>query len=229
MEVLAIMYNDPNTPPPYGQPSGPYQQPPYGDPSQYQQPYGVPPPYQQPPYGAQQPYQQPLPPKSSNRGVWIGCGIALVVFLLIGGICSGVVYFGYLKGTQVFNSAINQFDATATVIQSTAIADEPSPQQQAEAYYQDIEAQDYTNAYTYTAPGITGANGQILTEATFNQEAHKLDSSEGAVSNFTVNVDPNDSTKVSVQVTRQNGKSYTVQLTFQQNNSGWVISSFTNI
>lgn len=222
------MYNDPNSQPPYGQPTSPYTSP-------YEQQYTQPPqPYPSTQYGAPQPpMQQPVyvvqPPKQSNKTVWIVLGIVLGVILLVGGGCCAALAFGVLKGTQAVNTTIQSVNATMTVDEQTAVADEASPQDQAEDYYTDIEDQDYSEAYSDLASNVKLADGTALTEQQFTQKAEGLDASEGDVTDFTVTPDPSDQTKVTVQVTREGGKTYTAHLTFVQGDFEWDISSLDTI
>lgn len=245
------MYNDPNAQQP------PYEQPPY---TSYEQQYGqqpqaappggqsqygiplytpseyaappTPPPYAPNPYEAPPTYPPPVympppqPQPQSNKTLWIVLGIVGGVLVLIIGLCSASVYFA---GRAVSNVS-QTFQATTTAIQQTSVADEPPPQQQAENYYLAISVQDYTGAYNYLA---SNANGSTLTATTFTQQAQARDSSDGDVADYTATADPNDDTKVTVQVTRAgtNGtpETYTAHLTFTQGDFQWVISSFDTI
>jgi hypothetical protein len=223
------MYNDPNAPqPPYGQ--SPYTSP-------YEQQYSsqpTPPPYPATQYGAPPPVVQPVyvpPPqqKSSTKTVWIVLGVIGALLLLVGGGCCFAFFFVFNKASQTVQSVSTQIASTSTADQQTAVASEPTPEQQAQDYYLAISVQDYTNAYSYLAPNMTTTDGKALTQALYAQEAEKLDATEGQVTNYTVTADPNDPTKVTVQVTRSKGQTYTVHLTFVQGESQWVISSFDNI
>jgi hypothetical protein len=213
-----VMYNDPNTQPPYGQ--SPYTSPYEQQYAQQAQPpqyppttqYGAPPAYPPPVYV---PVQQP---KQSNKVLWIVLSILGGLLLLVGGSCCAVFYF-------VGKTAQN----VATSVHATAIADETPPVQQAQDYYLAISVQDYTNAYSYLAPNMTASDGTALTQAKFTQQAQALDASQGDVTDYTATADPNDSTKVTVQVTRSKGKTYTVHLTFKQGDYQWVINSFDSI
>lgn len=229
-EVFIIMYNDPNSQPPYGQPQQPYTSP-------YEQQYTQQPvpPYPSTQYGA--PPMQPVPPpfyvvqqpKQSSKTIWIVLGIILAIILLVGGGCCAAISFGVLKGSQAVNSAVQSLNATATVDEQTAIADEPSPQSQAEDYYTAIESQDYSYAYDDLSSNFKLADGTTLTVTQFTQKAEALDSSEGVVTDFTATPDSSSQTKVDVQVTRQSGKTYTAHLTFVQGDFEWDISSFDTI
>lgn len=234
------MYNDPNEQQPFGQSpytsyEQQYGQQPQATPPGVQSQYGVPPytsteyatppippPYAPNPYGASPVYPQPFympppqPQSHSNKALWIVLGIVGGVLVLIIGLCSVSVYFA---GRAISNSS--------QIIQATAIANEPSPQQQAENYYLALSVQDYTGAYNYLASTV---NDSTLTKTAFTQQALARDTSDGDVTDYTATVDPNDDTKVTVQVTRDgaNGtpETYTAHLTFIQADFQWTISSF---
>jgi hypothetical protein len=178
-------------------------------------------------------YVAPPPQKSSNKTLWIVLGIVLGVLILGGGGCCTALSLGIIKTSQ---SISNSVTTEATAYAQTAIADESSPQDQAESYYDAISVQDYKTAYGYLAPNMKLSDGTVLTQSVFTQKAEALDTSEGEVSNYTATADPNDSTKVTVQVTRTNQDTnktdiYTVHLTFVQDTAQyqWDISSFDNI
>ncbi len=117
-------YGAPSAPDPYsaqysGPPGGGYGAPPSGP-----NPYGAPPasPYGAPPaqpgFGGPPPYGAPvgfpgqMPPKKSNKGLFIGLGIVggIVVIAIIG--CIVLTNFVINKGKQVVNSV----EATATAL-----------------------------------------------------------------------------------------------------------------
>lgn len=220
------MYNDPNAQPPYGQGQSPYTSP-------YEQQYTQYPPqpvYPQTPYGAPPPVYVPPPQqKSSSKTIWIVLGVIGAIILLVGGGCCALFYFVINKGAQSVQNFSTEFDATATAIQQTVVADEPAPSQQAQDYYLAISVQDYSNAFSFFAPNMTLSDGTKLTVTTFTQKASQLDVSEGKVTDYTATADSSDPTKVTVQVTRSSGKSYTVHLTFTQGSDEWVINSFDDI
>ena len=222
------MYNDPNAQPPSGQ--TPYT-------SSYEQQYTPQPPAQPYPstqYGAPPPVQQvyvvppPQQPKGSNKTLWIVLGVIGAIILLVGGGCCAAIYFGVYKIGQTAQTFTTQLQATETADQQTSIASESSPSQQAQNYYLAISVQDYSNAFSYLAPHMT-TNGTALTQASFTQQAQALDNTEGKVTDYTATADPSDATKVSVQVTRSSGKTYTVHLIFVQGDYQWVINSFDNL
>lgn len=216
------MYNDPNQPPnPYGQPPPPYGQPPtqYSPPNPYGQPPTeyVPPPYEQPPYGQPQyggvapvpTYAQPQQqPKKSRRGLWIALAIIGAIIVLACGGCA----IASAAGIGFFASTIG---ASTTA---------------ANAYYQAIEKQDYTTAYSHLAPNRVTPSGQQVTQDLFATAAQGLDTSKGPVTSFnqtSINVD-NGVAKVTMAVTR-NGATYDVHLELQQINGDWKITSYDNI
>lgn len=224
------MYEDPNAQPPYGQPQQPYISP-YEQ--QYtQQPYpstqyGGPPPYGAPPN--EQPIYVIQQPKQSYKTVWIVLGVVLGLILLVGGGCCAALSFGVLRGTQLVNSTFQSINATATVDAQTAIASELPPQQQAQDYYSMIGDQDYTSAYADLSDQFKLSDGTTLTERQFTAQAKARDTTDGLVTQATATADPNDPSQVTVQVTRANGKTYTVHLTFVQGTFEWDISSFDTI
>lgn len=221
------MYNDPNSQPPY---SG---QTPYPDPyAQQYNPYPQPPQYPQTQYGTQPPpvyvpVQQPQ--KSSSKTVWIVLGIIGAVLLLVGGGCCAVFYLGALQVGKTAQNLGAQFEATATAIHQTVVADESTPEQQASAYYSSISLQDYAIAFDSLAPNLKAADGTPLTLAKYTQEAQQLDTTEGMVTNFNATADATNPASVTVQVTRSHGKTYAVHLTFTQGSFEWVISSLDGI
>ncbi|HEV8193046.1 MAG TPA: hypothetical protein VGP82_16405, partial [Ktedonobacterales bacterium] len=120
----------PYTPPPTTPP--PTTPPPY-QPSYVQQPG-----YPQQPQGGYpaQPYAPPPQAKSSNRGLFIGCGIALAAVLLICGTVSVVAYVG----AQRAGDAVKNF---GTAAQAGLIVTEFCSQMQSQSYgqaYQDLSS-----------------------------------------------------------------------------------------
>lgn len=221
------MYNDPNSQPPYG------GQSPYTDPyAQQYNPYSQPQPYPPTQYGTQPPpvfVPQPQPPKSSAKTVWIVLSIIGAILLLLGGGCCALFYLGALQVGKTAQNLTSQFQATATAIQQTVVADETPPEQQAMTYYASISLQDYSLAFDSLASHIKFSDGTTVTLATFTQKAQQLDTSEGTVTDYNATADPSNPTSVTVQVKRSGGKSYTVHLTFTQGDFEWLISSFDGI
>jgi hypothetical protein len=226
---------DPNTPqsnpqqPDYGQTPGYGQPPAYGQPQYPQQPGypQQPPPYQPPaynqappPYGqpgynqAPPPYpQQPQQPKKSNRGLFIGCGIALVVVLLLcGGIAAFLVIGAKNAGTAIQSQAQR---ALATGI--------------ATAFCTDIETQQYDSAYL----SLSKAAQSKMSATEFSQHEAALDASDGTVStcepanssNPLADISGNTAT-LTVQVIRSQQSSPAtgvIKLVFEDNN--WKVDS----
>jgi hypothetical protein len=237
------MSYDPNQPqqpdpnqqpqPPYGQPQSPYgqpqpgqPQPPYEQPQWEQQPpsyYGQsqwgqqpPPPYGPtqyagPAYGAQPVpgYMPPQQPRRSRRTLWIVLGIFGGLIVLSCAVCgilfaTGVGFFARTVGAPV--NVVNQ-------------------------YYNAIEKQDYTTAYSYLGTNLTTSNGQTVTQDLYTTAAQALDTAKGTVKSFTVGVPSvtNNTASVTVTVTRTNAPAYDVQLHLEQVNGSWKITSYDNI
>ncbi|MEO8970051.1 MAG: DUF3824 domain-containing protein [Ktedonobacteraceae bacterium] len=225
------MYNDPNQPPqqppqnPYELPptqyAGPLQQPPqnpyevpptqYAGPSYNPQQYG-PPPYNPSPY-APPPLpgytQVPQPPKRSLRWLWITLSIIGGVLVLS---CAGCV----IASAMGYN-----FLKTAVV----------GPTEVANSYYQAIENQDYSQAYSYLADNMQTTSGQTLSQNLYTVAAQAKDTTDGQVTNFTQSgfTNSNGTASLTMTVTR-NGHAYDVHLKLQQNSSGtWKITSYDDI
>jgi len=226
------MYNDPNQPPQpnpydvpptqYPVPPSPYEVPPtqYAAPPYNQPAFGTPPynppgaaPYNPAPYGAppvpgyaQAP--QPQQPKKSLRWLWITLSIIGGVLVLS---CAGCITLGVL-GYNIF----------APTVGSTVTAN---------SFYQAIEGQDYTKAYSYLASNMQTTNGTALTQDVFTTGAMAEDSSLGTVTNFsqTSVSTSNGTASVTMSVTRSGGQSYVVHLKLQQINGNWVIIQFDRI
>jgi len=226
-------YGQPGQPqPPYEQqqwgqqPQPPYGQPPYGQPGQPQQPpYGQqwgqqPPPdyaptqYVAPAYGAQPVpgYMPPQQPRKSRRGLWIVLGIIGGLIVLSCALC-GILF---ALGAGPLSNIVRSIAGPAYTVNQ---------------YYNAVEKQDYTTAYSYIDQNLTASNGQPLTQQVYMLAADGLDTVKGKVTNFNVkNVTTNaTATNVIVTVTRANGSSYDVHLQLQQVNGAWKITSYDNI
>ncbi|MTK05113.1 hypothetical protein [Micromonospora sp. CP22] len=113
---------------PVGPPGSPVGQPlPPGSPvtpSGYPSPYGAaaPPPPPPPPYGAQ-------PPKSSNKGLWLGLGIGAVVMAVLVA-CGGVIGFFVLADDDEDPIAGPGAETSAPADPSTSPAAPPPPEEQ---------------------------------------------------------------------------------------------------
>ena len=109
--------------PPGGQPPGyPPPGPGYPPPGGGQFPGGAPGQFP----GAPGPYPPPSPPKSSNKGLWIGLGVAGLVLLLL--CCGGVgiaIYSGYQEAKKEVERTLDEATATpepgATASQTGAV------------------------------------------------------------------------------------------------------------
>ena len=227
------MNNDPNQPqpasdgqqqPPWDQQSAtqqgqPLQPPPYESQPQWEQ--QPPLQYRQPPYGQLPDGASPIPnywppqqpKKRSRRWLWITLSIVGGVIALSCAICAitAVLSIGFL-------APLARAEEPVVVVQS---------------YYQAIERQDYTQAYTYLDSNATfTVDGQpvAITQAyAFTTEATMLDNTLGPVSSFSlVSIHPNDFSRINVSVTRK-GSSYLVHLQLKQVGSDWKITSADGI
>jgi hypothetical protein len=222
------MSYDPNQPQPPDsgqQPQPSYGQPPsyYGQPQQppFEQQWGQQPPQDYAPtqnvapaYGTQSVpgypgYIPPQQPKRSRRGLWI-------VLAIIG----GLVVLGCAACGILFATGVGFF---AKTVAGPAIV--------VNQYYGAVEKQDYSTAYSYISTNLNAANGQNLTQQLYTTAAQALDTVKGKVSNYSVgNVSAtNNTTSVTVSVTRANAPPYDVHLELQQVNGAWKITSYDNI
>lgn len=96
------------------------------------------------------------------------------------------------------------------------------------AYYKDIEARNYTRAYTYLDPQATDSNGKTITRSSFLQLAQSMDSEEGGVVSFDIGVFP-PSTQVTMTVMRSHLGPYHAQLNMKRAGATWKISSLERI
>ncbi|HLX41220.1 MAG TPA: DUF3824 domain-containing protein [Ktedonobacteraceae bacterium] len=229
------MYDDPNQPP--QPPQNPYEIPPtqyagqssyeptqyagpppynpqqYGAPPNNPQQYGAPPPpynpqqYGVPPVPGYAQAPQPQQAKRSLRWLWITLSIVGGVLVLS---CIGCVFF-VARGYNILAPTLS---ASVT----------------ASSYYQAIENQDYTKAYSYLANNMQTTSGQALTQTLFTQGATAKDVTDGQVTNFSqTNISTsNGIASVTMSVTRS-GQPYVVQLKLQQINGNWVIIQFNTI
>jgi len=102
----------------------------------------------------------------------------------------------------------------------------------AQSYYQAVEHQDYTTAYSYLDSNATfTVNGQAVAVTSldaFTTEATTLDGTLGSVSYFRASINANDYSRIDVTVTR-NGPSYLVHLQLAQVGNNWKIISADGI
>jgi len=97
------------------------------------------------------------------------------------------------------------------------------------AYYNDIEARNYTQAYTYLdAQATDTTTNQTLTQSSFIQQAQAMDSEEGPVVSFDIAVFP-PQTQVTMTVTRSHLGPYHAQLDMKQEDNTWKIASLDRI
>jgi hypothetical protein len=233
------MYDDPQRPeqPPYGTPQwgeptqyvpppgqgqppygAPQEEPPYGSP-QGQSPYGAPqgqPPYGPPPYGVPPMpgpgypgYMPPPQQKKSLRWLWITLGILGGLIVIACGACA---YIG-VRGASFVKQAVG-------------------PSVVVEQYYQAVQKQDYTTAYTYVAQNATltidGKDFTIPSQQSYTTVAQALDKSLGTMTSHSAHLDGSDTSHFIVTVTR-GGKQYIVHLTLSQFGNDWKITSADGI
>jgi hypothetical protein len=157
--------------PGYGQQPGypqqpaapPYTPPPPVAPPPYQPSYVQQPAYpQQAPVYPQQPYMPPpQPQKSSNRGLFIGCGIALAVVLLL---CGGVGVAGYFGLLKLGDAAKN----IGTAATASLVVTE---------FCTDMQSQNYGQAYQVLSSNVQSQQ----TQAQFVKAMQDRDTADGAI------------------------------------------------
>jgi hypothetical protein len=119
----------------------------------YPQPY---PPYQ--PYPGQ--YAPPVPPKRSNRTLWIVLGSVGGALLLICGVCT---FAAFALGGQIGKQLGPVFGASTTLVNFCTA----------------LQEQDYATAYAQFSTDLQGR----VTEEEFTTNAAKLDADQGRVTN----------------------------------------------
>jgi hypothetical protein len=151
-------------------------------------------------------------PRRSRRGLWIALGI-------IGGLI--LLSCGTLGILFVFGAG-----PSASIVGSVA-----GPVNTVNQYYNAVEHQDYTTAFSYVESGTTTIGGQPSTQQAYTLAAQAVDAAKGKVSSFSVgNISmTGNTTTVTVAVTRVNSLSYDVHLQLQQVNGSWKIISFDGI
>ena len=228
------MYNDPyGNPYPNGGQGQPPQNPygnPYPDGGQRQSPQN---PYQQPPtqynapqyppYNAGQP-QEPYypgfqqPPKKSLKWLWITLSIVGAVLILSCSICGFVAY----RIGQSAQTVTGQFGKSFVPL---LVVNE---------YYQSIESQQYSKAYSYLDQNIQTTTGSPITVDAFTNSAKAIDSQKGTVTTFVASGTPGlDSTgkqaTFTVQVTRGSSAPYTATISLKLESGTWKIVSYDTI
>ena len=91
----------------------------------------------------------------------------------------------------------------------------------ATAYYNDIQAKNYQQAYTYLDPQATDANGKTITLSSFEQMAQMMDY-YGPITSFSVDA---FAPMVIMTVSRPNLAAYHAHLQMKQEGSTWKIIS----
>jgi hypothetical protein len=96
------------------------------------------------------------------------------------------------------------------------------------SFYQAIEAQKYTLAYSYLDANATTVDGQKLTQQTFTQLAQSRDSQFGPVTSFDLLLNSSDHTQVIMTLTRA-GLRYHGHLQVKQEGNNWKILTLDRI
>ncbi len=96
------------------------------------------------------------------------------------------------------------------------------------AYYNDVEAKKYTEAYTFLDPTATDMNGKVITQSSFLQLAQQMDSNEGPVVSYSIGIFP-PSPMVTMTVMRSHLGPYHAQLNMKQEDATWKITSLDRI
>lgn len=94
------------------------------------------------------------------------------------------------------------------------------------SYYQAILARNYPLAFSYVDAAASGPNGAPLTWPAFNQLADATDSSEGAVTDFSVAAAP---PLVVITIGRPKIGRYHAHLQMKQEATGWKITAIDRI
>jgi len=154
----------------------------------------------------------PQQPKRSRRGLWIA--LAIIGGLIVLG-CGGCGIL-FASGAGIFGGLVGSIVGPAYTVNQ---------------YYNAIEKQDYTTAYSYIGTNLTTTTGKTVTQDLYTAAAQALDVTKGKVTNFSVgNISSsNNVTSVTVSVTRANAVPYDVHLQLQQVNGTWKITSYDNI
>lgn len=108
-----------------------------------------------------------------------------------------------------------------------------------ESYYDALQRQDYSGAYSYLDPRIAliiDGQSQPISATLFTQAAHAYDRQRGTISTFdiismstTASGGSGGSAEVTVRVTRGAGTPYVVHLHVRQEGSDWKIIGFDNL
>jgi hypothetical protein len=151
-------------------------------------------------------------PRRSRRGLWIVLGIIGGLILLSCGTCGILIALGAGPFASIVGTVVG-------------------PAYTATQYYNAVERQDYTTAFSYISTNSTVQNSQIATQDLYTTAAQAVDVAKGKVSSFSVgNISvTGNTTTVAVTVTRGNNPPYGVHLQLQQVNGSWKIVSLDNI
>ncbi len=155
------------------------------------------------------PNYAPPQQKKSLRWLWITLGI--VGGLLVLG-CVGCGIFFYIVG----RTAVTAVGPAFTVGE----------------YYQYVKMQDYSHAYSLVSSNATLSvqNQPIPADQTsYTTAAQAVDTTVGAVTNFSVHTNGSDTSHLTITVTRGSNPPYDVHLTLAQENGSWKIVSMDGI
>ncbi|HXL38711.1 MAG TPA: hypothetical protein VN954_16080 [Ktedonobacteraceae bacterium] len=97
------------------------------------------------------------------------------------------------------------------------------------SFYQAIEAQNYTLAYSYLDANATIADGQKLTQQMFTQLAQSRDKQFGPVTGFDLLINSSDRTQVIMTIARESGFRYHAHLQVKQVGNAWKILTLDRI
>lgn len=97
------------------------------------------------------------------------------------------------------------------------------------SFYQAIEAQNYTLAYSYLDANATSAGGQKLTQQTFTQLAQSRDNQFGPITGFDLLLNSSDPTQVIMTIARESGFRYHTHVQVKQEGNAWKILTLDRI
>lgn len=97
------------------------------------------------------------------------------------------------------------------------------------SFYQAIEAQNYTLAYSYLDANATITDGQKLTQQTFTQLAQSRDNQFGPVTSFDLLLNSSDPTQVIMTIARKSGFRYHAHLQVNHEGNDWKILTLDRI
>jgi hypothetical protein len=152
--------------------------------------------------------------------------LLLLVMLALAGCANAQIPSPTPTTTAAGGTATQNPSPTATSVPVTGTG---SVEATATSYYQAIQAQDYTRAYSFLDVNIVPLDGQKLTQQAFVQVAQFRDTQYGPVSSFSALVSTTDPTAVVMTVSRKGGLRYHTHLKFKQEGNGWKILTLDGI